>query len=204
MGSPNREWCSSAIFGGRDCGRGYAGSLVEEFDHPLLLSGAGLAQSQPGDALGDVARANRAKQRAQEASGAAPKVIANQDLPADSTGIPESSASEPMTMVSGVKRSDPNADQRLGNRLLAEQRAGAQWKARIQEQENRIADLQGRIERVNASIRSAVGTAQYDTPANRYQAVQTERLAMMQDMLDQQKRRLAMMEDAARRAEMNQ
>jgi hypothetical protein len=64
--------------------------------------------------------------------------------------------------------------------------------------------LQLRIDRVNASAHSSFGTAQYDAPVNRSQAVQMERLAMMQEMLDQQKRRLAMMQDAARRAGMDQ
>lgn len=107
-----------------------------------------------------------------------------------------------MTEVSGVNHGDRYADRQVSNRLAAEQRSAGQWKARIQDQENRIADLQARIDHVNAAIHNAVGTAQYDTPANRYQAVQSERLAMMQQMLDQQKRRLAMMEDAARRAGM--
>jgi chromosome segregation ATPase len=106
--------------------------------------------------------------------------------------------------VSGVQKSNPFADQRTSNRLQSEQRTSAEWKARLQEQENRIADLQARIDHVNASVHSAVGTAEYDTPANRYQAVQSERLAMMQEMLDQQKRRLASMQDAARRAGMDQ
>ena len=170
----------------------------------LLLSAAAFAQSQSGESLGDIARANRAKQQAQEASGATPRVITNRDLPAGSSGLPESSPSDPMTQVSGVNRPDRYADQQLSNRLASEQHAAGQWKARIQDQENRIADLQARIDHVNAAIHNSVGTAQYDTPANRYQAVQTERLAMMQQMLDQQKRRLAMMEDAARRVGMNQ
>jgi hypothetical protein len=170
----------------------------------LLLSGAALAQSQSGESLADIARANRAKQQVQEASGSVPKVITNRDLPSSSSGIPESNPSDPMTEVSGVDRPDQYADRQLSNRLAAEQRTAGQWRARIQDQENRIADLQSRMERVNAAIHNSVGTAQYDAPVNRYQAVQTERLAMMQQILDQQKRRLAMMEDAARRAGMNQ
>jgi hypothetical protein len=172
----------------------------------LIVGGAVgvFAQSQSGDSLGDVARANRASQQAQQASGAAPKVITNQDLPAGSKQVPQSSTPDTMTTVSGVQKSNPFADQRTSNRLQAEQRTSAEWKARIQEQENRVADLQARIDHVNASVHSAVGTAEYDTPANRYQAVQSERLAMMQEMLDQQKRRLASMQDAARRAGMDQ
>jgi hypothetical protein len=170
----------------------------------LLLTAMAFAQSQSGDSLGDLARANRAKQQAQEAAGTMPKVITNQDLPADPPGVLEASASEPMTMVSGVTRSDHFADQRLNNRQLAEQRSGKQWKAQIQNQENRIEDLQARIDRLNAFIRTSGGTAQYETPVNRYQAIQMQRLAMMQEMEAQQRRRLEMMQDAARRSGMNQ
>jgi hypothetical protein len=165
----------------------------------LLLNAAAVGQSQSGDSLGDVARANLAKQQAQQATGTTPKIITNQDLPSDPPGVPESS--EPMTTVSGVKRS---VDRYSEQRLMAEQRAGEQWKARIQDQEARIADLQARIDHVNASMHAAIGTAQYDTPVSRYQSIQMERPARMQEMLDQQKRRLAMMQDAARHAGMGQ
>jgi len=169
----------------------------------LLLSAAAIGQSQSMDSLGDVARANRAKQQALEASGSTPKIITNQDLPSAPSGIPESS--EPMTTVSGVKRSVDSYSEQPGNqRLVAEQRAGEQWRARIQDQEARIADLRAHIDRVNASMHAAVGTAQYDTPVNRYQSIQMERVAHMQEMLDQQQRRLAMMQDAARLTGMGQ
>jgi len=168
------------------------------------LYGAAWAQSDSGSgqSLGDLARANRAKQQAQQDSGTPPKVITNQDLPSGSTGVPESS--EPMTEVSGVEKSNPYTDQRLSNRLQAEQRTSERWKVRIQEQENRIADLQARIDRVNAETQAAIGTVSYDTPVNRYQMIQTERLATLQQILDQQKRKLEAMQDAARRAGMGQ
>jgi hypothetical protein len=171
----------------------------------LLLNAAAVAQSQSqaGDSLADIARANRAKQQEQEAAGAKPKIITNQDLPSAPSGIPESV--EPMTTVSGVKRSvDSYSVQRANQRLVAEYRAGEQWKARIQDQVARIADLQTRIDRVNQAMHAAVGTAQYDTPVNRYQSIQMERLAHMQEMLDQQQRRLSMMQDAARLTGMGQ
>jgi hypothetical protein len=170
----------------------------------VLLLSAAAALAQSGDSLGDIARVNRAQQQAQEASGSAPKVITNRDLPSASTGIPESDPSDPMTEVSGVYRPDRYGDQQLSNRLAAEQRTAGQWRARIQSQEYRIADLQSRIDHVNAAMHNSFGTAQYDVPVNRYQAVQMERLGMMQQMLDQQKRKLAMMEDAARRAGMGE
>ncbi len=169
----------------------------------LLLNAAAMGQSQSGDSLGDVARANHARQQAQAATGTKPMVITNQDLPSDPPGVPESS--EPMTTVSGVKRSaGRHSEQRADQRLVAEQRSGQLWKARIQDQEARIAELQAHIDRVNESMHAAVGTAQYDTPVSRYQAIQTERLARMQEMLDQQKQRLAVMQDAARRAGVGQ
>jgi hypothetical protein len=169
----------------------------------LLLNTAAVGQSQSGDSLGDVARANHASQQAKESTGVKPKVITNQDLPSDPPGVPESL--EPMTTVSGVTKSaDRYSEQRSNQRLMAEQRNGAQWKARIQEQEARIADLQARIDHVNDSMHAAVGTAQYDTPVNRYQTIQMERLAHLQELMDQQKRRLATMLDTARRAGMGQ
>ncbi len=165
------------------------------------LSGVALAQSQSDQPLGDVARANRAQQQAQESSGATPKVITNQNLPPGSGVVPQSSTSDSMTMVSGVKKSDPYADQQLSNRLMSEQHAGGQWKTRIQEQETRVADLQARVDRVTAMAHSAQGSAQY---GNRNQAMQMQRLAAMQERLDRQKQRLAMMQDAARHSGMNQ
>jgi hypothetical protein len=171
----------------------------------LLLNAAAIAQSQSqsGDSLGDIARANHARLQAEQAAGVTPRIITNQDLPAASPGIPESS--EPMTTVSGVKRSvDSYSEQRANHRLVAERRAGEQWRARIEEQEARIADLRARIDHVNESMHAAVGTAQYETPVSRYHSIQMERLAHMQEMLDLQQRRLAMMQDAARLTGMGQ
>jgi hypothetical protein len=172
----------------------------------LLLNAAAMAQSQSqtGVSLGDIARANHARQQALQAAGTAPKIITNQDLPSAPSSIPESS--EPMTTVSGVTRSvNSYPAQRANQRLVAEQRGGEQWKARIiQDQEARIADLQMRINRVNQSMHAAVGSAQYESPVNRYQSIQMERLAHMQEMLEQQQRRLAMMQDTARLTGMGQ
>ncbi|MGB0012862.1 MAG: hypothetical protein WBQ03_14730 [Candidatus Sulfotelmatobacter sp.] len=169
----------------------------------LLLNAAAIGQSQAGNSLADVARANRAKQQAEEAAGSTPKVITNQNLPSAPPDITESS--EPMTTVSGVRQfAESYSDQHVNQRLLAEERSGQYWKPRIENQEARIADLQARIDRVNQSMHAAVGTAQYETPVNRYQSIQMERLAHMQEMLDQQQRRLSMMQDAARLTGMGQ
>jgi hypothetical protein len=167
----------------------------------LLLITPAIAQSQAGVSLADVARANRAKEQADVAAGITPKTITNQDIPS-APNLPESS--EPMTTVSGVTKSVDRYSERSNQRLFAEQRAGEQWRARIADQEARIADLRARIDHVNQSMHAAVGTAQYDAPVNRYQSIQMERLTHMQEMLDLQQRRLSMMQDAARLSGMGQ
>jgi hypothetical protein len=168
----------------------------------MVFGGSALGQS--GQSLGDIARANREKLQAQDSSGTRPKVITNADLPENSTGIPEPDASEPMTMVSGVSRPFENrySDQRMVAPGRNEQHAGDQWRERILAQESRIADLQARIDQVNASMHST-SSAQYEGPYNRYQARQMQHIAQMQEALDQQRRKLAMMQDAARHAGMH-
>ncbi|HXW93614.1 MAG TPA: hypothetical protein VEK33_23900, partial [Terriglobales bacterium] len=144
-------------------------------------------------------------QAAQVAAGTTPRVITNKDLPADPPQLQEASASEPMTVVSGVNRSfeGRSSDQRFTERNLSEQRAEEQWRERIQAQESRIADLQARIDQMNASIHPAGGSAQYEEPYSRYQEHQMQRVAQMQELLDQQRRRLSMMQESARHAGMH-
>lgn len=168
----------------------------------LLLGATALAQSGPS--LGDIARANREKQQAQQTNGTLPKVITNSDLPADPPGVPESDPSEPMTMVSGMSHSFENRsyDQRFAEQDRTQLRAGEQWRERIQNQEGRIAELQARIEQMNASMRNS-GSTIFEGPYNRYQARQMQHIAQMQEMLDVQKRRLVMMQEAARHAGMH-
>ena len=168
----------------------------------LLLSAAALAQSGPS--LGDIARANREKQQAPQATGTRPKVITNADLPADPPGVPDADPSETMTMVSGVNHPFENrADQRFAQQDRNQQRAGEQWRERIENQESRIAELQARIDQMNASIHSAGSGTLSEGPYNRYQARQMQRVAQMQEMLDLQKRKLAMMQEEARHAGMH-
>ena len=165
----------------------------------LLLNVTSFGQS--GEPLGDVARANREKQAAQEAAGAMPPVITSKDLPGDQPVIPEANASQPMTEVSGVSRSFEGrpSDQPFAEQRFSGQRAGEQWRERIQARESRIADLQARIDQMNASMHPG-SSAQYEGPYTRHQARQMQRVAQMQEILDQQRRRLFMMQETARRA----
>lgn len=160
------------------------------------------AFGQFGQSLGDIARANREKVQAQQATGAKPKTITNADLPEGSTGIPEADPSEPMTGVSGVSRAfDSRPNQRMNQQLMAEERQGGQWRERIQMQESRVAELQARIDQANAQMHSN-SSVQSEGPFNR-SARQMQRVAQMQEMLDQQRRKLEMMQEAARRAGMH-
>jgi hypothetical protein len=177
--------------------------FLKSFVIALLLNATSFGQS--GQPLADVARANRDKQAAQKAAGTMPRVITNQDIPADPQEVEEAKASQPMTMVSGVNGSFEGrpSNQRFAAQNLAEQTTGERWRGRIQAQESRIADLEARIDQMNASLGPAGGSAQYEGPYNRYQARQMQRVAQMQGMLDQQRRRLDLMQEAARRAGMH-
>lgn len=174
----------------------------KSFAIALLLNGASFGQSGQ-QSLGDVARANREKLAAQEATGKTPRVITNKDLPADPPEVQEASA-EPMTMVSGVNRpsEERSSDRSFARQNFADQRAGEQWRGRIREQESRVADLQARIDQMKALMHRG-GSAEFEGPSNRYQARAMQHVAQMQEMLDRQKEKLSMMQDAARRAGMH-
>jgi predicted RNase H-like nuclease (RuvC/YqgF family) len=159
----------------------------------LLMSSAAYGQS-----LGDIARANREKQNAENTSAAQPRVITNTDLPKD----PDANQ-EPAEAQSGASASSQAADHRSAQQGLAEQRAADQWKRQILAQENKMATLQARIDQLNASIRSAGGSVQYEGPYNRYQARKLQRVAQIQLQLDEQKMKLDQMQEAARHAGMH-
>ncbi len=164
--------------------------------------------------LGDIAREYKEKQAAEDASGTHPKVITNKDLPANPNSNEESESSQPPARSAAIAR---NADDPFGhqfanrefanrpspNQHFADQRAAEQWRQRILMQENRVASLQARIDQMTAMARSAGGTVQSEGPYTRYQALQMERIAQMQQLLDEQKRHLDQMQDAARRAGMH-
>ena len=159
----------------------------------LLMSSAAYGQS-----LGDIARANREKQNAENASASQPKVITNANLPKDPDANQELAEAP-----SGASVSSRVADHRSAQQRLVEQRAADQWKRQILAQKNRMAALQARIDQLNASIHSAGGSVQYEGPYNRYQARQLQRVAQIQLQLDEQKMKLDQMQEAARHAGMH-
>ena len=159
----------------------------------LLMSSAAYGQS-----LGDIARANREKQNAENTSVAQPRVITNANLPKD----PDANQ-EPAEAQSGTNASSTAADHRSAQQRLAEQRAADQWKRQILAQKNKMATLQARIDQLNGSIRSAGGSVQYEGPYNRHQARQLQRVAQIQLQLDEQEMKLDQMQEAARHAGMH-
>jgi hypothetical protein len=183
----------------------------------MLMSPVAYAQS-----LGDIARENREKQNAEDASAAKPRVITNANLPKDpdanqpshEQGSQEQGSREAPPPASSkaagnrpVDRSSADRtaeERRFAEKRLAEQHAADQWKRQILTQKNKVATLQSHIDRFKASIRFVDASAYSNAaPYNRDQARQLERVAQMQEQLDVEQKKLSEMQEAARRAGMH-
>jgi len=155
-----------------------------------------------GQALGDVARENRDKKAAATTS-APPKVITNADLPKDKDGDEISTAGEdetpPEKLAANAKESAKAAQQRA-----AERRAAVQWKRQIVAQKQAVANLQERADQLKASIYFMDPNTDYGAVAfNQHQSRQLERWQAMQAKIENQKKKLEDMQEAARHAGMH-
>jgi hypothetical protein len=158
----------------------------------LLLTLAAYGQ-QP---LGDVARQYREKKDADQ-TAATPKVITNQDLGEDPNApAPPPAAQKPARPA--PKTSTDHAAQQA----QADEREAQRWRGPILEQKRKIAYLQSQIDQANANIRSTYGSAAVDGPFTRPLVQAQQKVAQMQLQLEDLKRRLEDMQDAARRAGM--
>ncbi|MGA9529741.1 MAG: hypothetical protein WBS24_16635 [Terriglobales bacterium] len=156
-------------------------------------------QSSSARSLGDIARENQARKAAQASSSAEPKVITNSDLPKNPDGYTTPT-------VKQMQKSPATAANAAADRQRAvELRAAAQWRQRILTQENKVANLQERVDRMRAEIRFMNQNSDYGSAVayNRGQARQMERLQEAQSQLNQQKQRLDQMQEAARHAGMH-
>ncbi len=153
-------------------------------------------QSASGQSLGEVARELRQKQNSEDPSGVHAKVITNQDLGEGPEGRPDLRQAP---RAANLGRGSTEFDRRPGQPRMGDERAEP-WRSRILEQKGRVTTLQARIDQMSAAMHSG---AQFEGPRNRYQARQMEHLAQMQMQLDEQRRRLEGMQDAARRAGMH-
>ncbi len=161
-----------------------------------------LAQDQ---SLGDVARENREKKSA-ASSTTPPKVITNTDL-ANSPDADQDSKAGPSESQAESSAAAVVSSRRAAEQRAAEQRAAEHWKKQILAQKDTVANLQLQVDNLKASIRFVDPNTTYDyyqgLAYNRYQARQIERLKIMQLRLDQQKKKLEDMQDAARHAGMH-
>jgi hypothetical protein len=150
----------------------------------LLMSPAAYGQS-----LGEVARQNREKQKAKDASSTAkPKVITNENLPKG----PDSEARPPQ-----------NEEKTTTAPKISSSRSAEQWKSQILVQKKVIAILQAQIDKLNDSIHFVVAAEYYNgVQYNQHQVKKQEKVAQMQQQLEEQKKRLDEMQEAARRAGM--
>jgi hypothetical protein len=168
----------------------------------FLMHSAGYGQS-----LGDVARENRQKQNAEDVTPAVkPRVITNKDLPKDPNPSPGPSEVPPKASAAvSLKDADGlSAEHHLADQRSAQQRAADQWKRQILAQKNKMAALQARVDEIKASMHPANSSVQYESlPYSRDQARQWQRVAQVQQQLDEQKRKLAEMQEAARHAGMH-
>jgi hypothetical protein len=103
--------------------------------------------------------------------------------------------------LQGQGQRQPWSGQSLGPQGPEAQGGSEQWRQRVLEQENKVASMQARIDQLNAAAHTGGASAQ--GPYNRYQARQMERAQQMQQQLDEQKRRLESMQEAARRQGMH-
>jgi hypothetical protein len=166
-----------------------------------------------GQSLGEIARENREKQKTGETSRVPPRMITNKDLPADPEGYERPREAQSGAAVVNTAADQRSAQQHSEQQRSAqqsseqqrswEQRAAGQWKRQIATQENRMADLQARIDQLNASLHYPGRSGPYGGPSNRYEARQLERVDQMQQRLEEQKRILEQMQEAARHAGMH-
>ena len=169
-----------------------------------MLFFAGLAAF--GQSLGDIARESREK-KAADSSTTPPKVITNANLPKDPEADESSTKDEDETPAAKTS-ADAESSRSAARQRAAEQRAAQQWKRRIIAQQNTVANLRMRVDRLKASIYfmnpSAGDSINYEAYGyNRYQARQLERLAQLQEQLAQQRAKLEDMQEAARKAGMH-
>jgi hypothetical protein len=167
----------------------------------LLVSAAVYGQS-----LGDVARENREKQKAKDASSTTkPKVITNENLPKNpdaDAGPRESAGKMEAAPPKAASSGQPARHQPAAHQPAAHQSA-EEWKRQILAQKNAIAALQAQIDKVNDSIYFVVANDYYNgVQHNEHQVKKQEDVARMQQELEEQKKTLAAMQEAARQAGM--
>jgi predicted RNase H-like nuclease (RuvC/YqgF family) len=142
-----------------------------------------------GQSLGDVAKENREKQKAKAAAATAkPKVITNEDLPANSAALSDDGEDKtrpaPMPVPSGGMSAE-------------------QWKSLISSRKNMIAAQQAQIDKLNDSIHYVTASLYSNgLQHNENQAQKQQAVERLKQQLEEQKKSLADLQEAARQAGM--
>jgi hypothetical protein len=148
----------------------------------LVISLGALCYSQ---SLGEVAREERQKREAKKALGT-PKVITNEDLPEHPNSDDSAATSQ---ASSEIAPSRP-----MGSK------PAEQWKAEIAAQRKALDALQSQIDRLNSSIHFAPGTCVRNCAQwNEQQIQKQDQVQHRQAELEQQKKKLEDMQEAARK-----
>jgi hypothetical protein len=157
--------------------------FIENSIGVLLLVGL-VAVISYGQSLGDVAREQRQKQQAKNTQPN-PKVVTNEDLP-EHPDAEQSTSGNP-------QGANPDQD-------LTEKKPAEQWKQEIQEQKQSVVNLQVQMDRLNSSIHFAPGNCVRNcVQYNEHQVEKQDEVQRMQAELEQQKKRLEDMQEAARK-----
>jgi len=141
-----------------------------------------------GQSLGDIARQTRQKQQSKDGHATAKKVVTNEDLP-------EHSSDGPAPASASASAGTSYAETGGGSK------SAEQWKSEIKAQKDAIADYQQQIDKLNESIQYVQANlytngAQY----NQYQAKKQAEVEQARKILDEQKKKLEDMQEAARKA----
>jgi|SRR5579872_682227 len=146
------------------------------------------AQSSCGPSLGDIARQQREKNKDKDSgksSDAGSKVITNEDL--RGKGDPKAEdASDEDQPDDDATPSQPS-------------KSAEEWKAEIAARKQGVARLQAQMERLNSSIRFASTTCFRCAQYNERQEQKQEQVERMRQQLDQQKKELEGLQEAARK-----
>jgi len=139
--------------------------------------------AQDSQSLGDVARRQR-QQNEQSTQGKDPKVITNEEIP-----------EHPEAETTPIRK---NGDSPLPPSKTPKQSADF-WRSRIHTEKSQITYLQRKIDEVNASIRFSSVSCARCVIRNERQVAKEQRVEQMRSELDQNKKHLEQMQDAARR-----
>jgi hypothetical protein len=149
--------------------------------------------------LGDVARENREK-KAEAPATVTSKVITDGDLAKDAQGPQKTGSSSKPQTPSSAKTGTSNSTATSP----LDPRATELWRRQVLAQKRTVATLEKRLARFQASLSSVDASAiSRGEILSRSQALEQERIAQVQEQLDEQRARLLEMQEEARRAGMH-